>query len=141
MPVDLMGPRGVRARRCLPLVDSGARVDSRETAPDPLCGAPRLAAAELLLGRGIYLEGARDHKVIVTALRVKGEGMTAAQFEALEVSEVDVVRRWRFDELVRAGYEDEDALELAFYLDVDLHVAANLVRRGCPSSTAVRIAL
>ncbi len=66
--------------------------------------------------------------------------MAAAQFEALEASEVDAVRRWRFDELVRAGYE-EDALELAFHLDVDLHVATNLVRRGCPSSTAVPIAL
>jgi hypothetical protein len=67
--------------------------------------------------------------------------MTAGRFEALEVSEADVVRRWRFDELVRAGYEDEDALELAFHLDVDLHLAMSLVRRGCPSSTAVRIAL
>ena len=67
--------------------------------------------------------------------------MTAAQFEALQVSEVDAVRRWRFDELVRAGYEDDDAMELAFHLDVDLHLATNLVRRGCPSSTAVRIAL
>ena len=99
------------------------------------------AAAELSLERGIYLEGGRDHKVIVTTLRVKGEGMAAAQFEALDVSEVDVVRRWRFDELVRAGYNDEDALELAFHLDVDLHLATNLVRRGCPSRTAVRIAL
>jgi hypothetical protein len=67
--------------------------------------------------------------------------MSAAQFEAPGVSEADVVRRWRFDELVRAGYEDEDAIELAFHLDVDLHLATNLVRRGCPSSTAVRIAL
>jgi hypothetical protein len=67
--------------------------------------------------------------------------MTAAQFEALDVSEMDVVRRWRFDELVRAGYEDEDAIELAFHLDVDLHLATNLLRRGCPSGTAVRIAL
>ena len=67
--------------------------------------------------------------------------MAAAQFEVLEVSEVDVVRRWRFDELVRAGYDDEDATELAFHLDVDLHLATSLVRRGCPSSTAVRIAL
>ena len=88
-----------------------------------------------------YLEGDRDHKVIVTTLRVKGEGMTAAQFGTLEVSDVDAVRRWRFDELVRAGYDDQDAIELAFHLGVDLHLAANLVRRGCPSSTAVRIAL
>jgi hypothetical protein len=67
--------------------------------------------------------------------------MAAAQSEALEASEVDAVRRWRFDELVRAGYEDEEAMEIAFHLDVDLHFATNLVRRGCPSSTAVRIAL
>jgi hypothetical protein len=67
--------------------------------------------------------------------------MAAVEFEALEGSEMDAVRRWRFDELVRAGYEDADAIELAFHLDVDLHVATNLVRRGCPSSTAVRIAL
>ncbi len=67
--------------------------------------------------------------------------MAAARFEALEASEVDAVRRWRFDELVRAGYEDEDAVEVAFHLDVDLHSATDLVRRGCPSSTAVRIAL
>lgn len=67
--------------------------------------------------------------------------MAAAEVKALEASEVDAVRRWRFEELVRAGYEDEDAIELAFHLDVDLHLATSLVRRGCPSGTAVRIAL
>ena len=67
--------------------------------------------------------------------------MTAAQSEAFWASEVDAVRYWRFEELVRAGYEDEDAIELAFHLDIDLHWAMNLVRRGCPSSTALRIAL
>ena len=67
--------------------------------------------------------------------------MATAQFETLEASEGDAVRLWRFEELIRAGYEDEDAIELAFHLDVDLHLATNLVRRGCPSSTAVRIML
>src|SRR3990172_13294363 len=38
------------------------------------CAGRRARAAELLLERGIYLEGGRDHKVIVTALRVKGKG-------------------------------------------------------------------
>lgn len=76
---------------------------------------------------------------MVTA--AQGEVMTAAQFETLETSEADVVRLWRFEELVRAGYEDEDAVELALHLDVDLHFATNLVRRGCPSSTAVQIML
>jgi hypothetical protein len=70
--------------------------------------------------------------------------MTAAELKALEtvnVPEIDAVRRWRFDELVRAGYDEEDATELAFYLDVDLHFATSLVLRGCPSRTAARIAL
>lgn len=76
---------------------------------------------------------------MVTA--AQGEAMTAAQFETLEASEADAVRLWRFEELVRAGYEDEDAVELAFHLDVDLHFATNLVRLGCPSSTALQILL
>jgi hypothetical protein len=68
--------------------------------------------------------------------------MTAAQLEALDnEAEVDQIRRWRFDQLVRAGYEDDDAIELAFHLDIDLHTLTSLVRRGCPSATAVRIVL
>lgn len=67
--------------------------------------------------------------------------MAAAQLDVLEASEIDEVRRWRFEELVRAGYADDDAVELAFHLEVDLHSAIDLVRQGCPSSTAVRIAL
>lgn len=123
-------------------VPSGCGGSAHEKPHPTRCAEHRWSRPlNFLLERGIYLEGGRDHKVIVTALRVKGERMTAAQFEAFDASEVDVVRLWRFDELVRAGYEDEDAMELAFHLDVDLHVATNLVRRGCPSSTAVRIAL
>lgn len=67
--------------------------------------------------------------------------MTAAQLDELEASEIDAVRRWRFDQLVRAGYENEDAIELAFHVDIDLHLLTGLMRRGCPSSTAVRIVL
>ena len=54
---------------------------------------------------------------------------------------VELVRRWRFESLIRAGYEDSDAIELAFHTEVDLHWAMELVRRGCPSATALRIAL
>jgi hypothetical protein len=67
--------------------------------------------------------------------------MIAVQSEAREACTVDEVLCWRFEELVRAGYEDGDAIELASHLDVDLHMATDLVRRGCPSGTAVRIAL
>ena len=67
--------------------------------------------------------------------------MAAVEIEHRELPDIEVVRRWRFTELVRAGYDDEDAIELAFHTEVDLHWAADLVRRGCPSATAVRIAL
>jgi len=67
--------------------------------------------------------------------------MAAASVDVRERADDDVVRRWRFEELVRAGYTIPDALELAPRTDIDLHWAASLVRRGCPSSTAARIAL
>jgi hypothetical protein len=66
--------------------------------------------------------------------------MTIAQL-AEEVTSEDVVLRWRFDELVRAGYAREDAELLARHRDVDLHLATDLVRAGCPSGTAVKIVL
>ena len=61
--------------------------------------------------------------------------------ETVEPAKADEVRRWRFEELLRAGYTIPDALELARRSDIDLHWAASLVRRGCPSGTAARIAL
>jgi len=67
--------------------------------------------------------------------------MAAASLEERALPDIDVVRRWRFEELLRAGYAMADALELALRTEVDLHWAASLVRRGCPSATAVRIAL
>ncbi|HWO80001.1 hypothetical protein [Gaiella sp.] len=66
--------------------------------------------------------------------------MAAAELEHHE-SETDVVRRWRFDELLRAGYDIADAAELALRTEIDLHWAVSLVQRGCPSATATRIAL
>ena len=65
--------------------------------------------------------------------------MTVAELAALEVPWVDSVREWRLEALLGAGYEREDAMEVAFHLDVDLHYAVDLVRNGCPSATAVRI--
>jgi hypothetical protein len=54
-------------------------------------------------------------------------------------SEREQVIDWRLRELLAAGYEREDALELALALQVDLHLAVDLPRRGCPHQTAVRI--
>ena len=66
--------------------------------------------------------------------------MAAAQLDHHE-PESDLVRRWRFDELLRAGYDIADAAELALRTEIDLHWAVSLVQRGCPSATATRIAL
>lgn len=51
------------------------------------------------------------------------------------------VMRWRFEELRRAGFEKEDALIVAADVQIDLHLATTLLRRGCPPETALRILL
>jgi len=48
---------------------------------------------------------------------------------------------WRLTVLERAGYDRETACALAESRDVDLHVAADLLERGCPRDTALRILL
>jgi len=61
--------------------------------------------------------------------------------EALTREELDV-RAWRFSQLVEHGYEFEDAMEVAWALDVDLELARALVAvHGCSSRLAVRILL
>jgi hypothetical protein len=67
--------------------------------------------------------------------------MTAAQFETIDETEAEMILRWRFDELVRAGYDIGSALLLASHVEIDLHHASTLVRRGCPAETALRILL
>jgi hypothetical protein len=66
--------------------------------------------------------------------------MSAIQLDQAHDPEIVAVLQWRFDELVRCGYEGCHALDIACDLDVDLHFAIDLVQRGCPSATAVRIA-
>jgi hypothetical protein len=77
----------------------------------------------------------------ITSIGIGGASMTAADFELLSDTEAERIIRWRFDELIRAGYESDDALEVAVRVDVDLHTAIGLLRRGCPAKTAVRILL
>jgi hypothetical protein len=54
-------------------------------------------------------------------------------------AEAELVRSWRMQELMRAGYPRVDAQQLSELFYVDLHLATSLVRRGCPADTAVRI--
>jgi hypothetical protein len=67
--------------------------------------------------------------------------MTAAQFEQLGELEAESVLRWRFEALVRGGYDAGEAMILASHVEVDLHRATDLVVRGCPTATALRILL
>lgn len=48
---------------------------------------------------------------------------------------------WRMTVLDRAGYAEADVLVLACASEVDLHLAVDLVERGCPPATAARILL
>lgn len=71
------------------------------------------------------------------------ESVMAVEVEAPEygTSESELVFEWRLQELTRAGFPDELALELAVTTHVDLHAALSLRSRGCPPETAARILL
>ena len=64
--------------------------------------------------------------------------MEAVQPEDVKIEE-ELVVNWRMTELVRAGYPDGAAFEVAMRLHIDLHEELDLMRRGCPPDTAVRI--
>jgi hypothetical protein len=53
----------------------------------------------------------------------------------------DEIFDWRLSELLRAGYEHDDAIRLAGEKDVDLRLAERLLAQGCPHRTALRILL
>jgi hypothetical protein len=66
--------------------------------------------------------------------------MTTAEFEILGV-EPDEIIVWRTEQLERVGYPPPSAVLIATHFEVDLHTAVDLVRRGCPVQTALRILL
>jgi len=67
--------------------------------------------------------------------------MSAAELELEIETEAERIERWRAEELERAGYDPVGAGELAARSDVDLHLAVDLLERGCPADTALRILL
>jgi hypothetical protein len=71
--------------------------------------------------------------------------MSSSSIEALEVlvreTEQERVERWRTERLLKVGYDTLSAAQLAVRTDVDLHRAIELVERGCPPETALRILL
>jgi hypothetical protein len=67
--------------------------------------------------------------------------MSAAELDLHEETESERIERWRVEELARAGYDADDAVELAGRSYVDLHLAIELLERGCPPRIALRILL
>jgi hypothetical protein len=65
--------------------------------------------------------------------------MPAVELELEYDAEAELVKGWRMEELARAGYSRAAAEQLAGLTYVDLHLATNLLRRGCPAETALRI--
>jgi hypothetical protein len=68
------------------------------------------------------------------------EGMEDVLTHRPRGSEDERVLDWRFDALEEAGFNPIAALALA-ESGVDHHAAANLLARGCPQYTALRILL
>jgi hypothetical protein len=67
--------------------------------------------------------------------------MSALHIARVEETETDGILRWRYTQLLAAGYATRTALELATHSEVDLHRATELRSRGCPDDLAIRILL
>ena len=65
--------------------------------------------------------------------------MTAAEADTQVGTEIERIERWRAEALERAGYEPHVAAELAARLDIDLHLASDLLAAGCSQELALQI--
>ena len=65
--------------------------------------------------------------------------MTAAETETRVGTEIERIEQWRAEALERAGYEPRAAAELAARLDIDLHLASDLLAAGCSEELALQI--
>jgi hypothetical protein len=65
--------------------------------------------------------------------------MTAAEADTQVGTEIERIERWRAEALERAGYEPQVAAELAARLDIDLHLASDLLAAGCSQELALQI--
>ena len=68
------------------------------------------------------------------------QGMSAVGPQVEQSSPAEV-GRWRLKELLRAGYTWDQGVMLACRPEVDLHLAIDLLRNGCPPTTALTILL
>jgi hypothetical protein len=69
------------------------------------------------------------------------DSVAATETFVLDQTEMERIERWRAEELERAGYQPRAAGRLAVRHDVDLHMAIDLLERGCPPDLALKILL
>ncbi len=67
--------------------------------------------------------------------------MASTDLQLLVETESERIERWRAEELERAGYEPRAAAKIAVRPDIDLHLAVDLLVRGCPADLALKILL
>jgi hypothetical protein len=67
--------------------------------------------------------------------------MGETELHVLEDTEAMQIELWRSEELERAGYSHRAAGRLAARHDIDLHLAVQLLERGCTPDLALRILL
>jgi hypothetical protein len=65
--------------------------------------------------------------------------MTVAETQIRE--EIELVEAWRAEQLETAGYDAQTATEIAMRLDIDLHLAIDLLASGCSAELAAQILL
>jgi hypothetical protein len=65
--------------------------------------------------------------------------MTAAETDTRVGTEIERIEQWRAEALERAGYQPQAAAELAARLDIDLHLASDLLAAGCSEELALQI--
>jgi hypothetical protein len=67
--------------------------------------------------------------------------MNATESEVIVETELGRVVDWRMRALMRAGYPEDAARQLAERVEIDLHRAGDFLKTGCPPETALRILL
>jgi hypothetical protein len=67
--------------------------------------------------------------------------MASTELQTFFETESERIERWRAEELERAGYEPSSAAKIAVRPDIDLHLAVDLLGRGCPADLALKILL
>ena len=67
--------------------------------------------------------------------------MASTDLQILVETESERIEQWRAEELERGGYEPRAAAKIAVRADIDLHLAVDLLERGCPPDLALKILL